>query len=255
VERTPLVDRPWLKTFLGIAGFAIAGAGLLVALWVNFVRPQAATDGRSDESSGVTTSGGATASERQSDSSDPAVVGKCFTAAWIPTGCDAVHHWEAIAVGGACGPAELLVYLGGVPGIDVLRSDANPEVHTVDGRNACFIGAPGGGPVEGSVRDALASPRGDVWRRCIDDRVAREVHCAEPHTAEVIGPPVSGELNCLAQADAYAETSVARFGLHLSVTAKGSEGAQQCVVEVRGDNVLVRSLRNLSAGALPIEPD
>jgi hypothetical protein len=223
---TALVDRPPIKTFLGIAGFAIAVAGLLIGVWVNFLRPQSDVDGGSPGPSTAASPGSSSRTGGPSPLGDTPTVGQCFTAEWMPTGCDVVHHWELIAVDDACGPPELLAYLGGVSGIDVLISDATPLTRTVDGRNGCFIGAPGGGAMEGSMRDALQEAHGDIWRRCIDDRVAREVTCAEPHTDEVVSPPVAGEVNCQALADAYAETSLARFGLELSIGAQGPEGRQ-----------------------------
>jgi hypothetical protein len=249
------VDRPPIKTFLGIAGFAIAVAGLLIAVWVNFARPQGGAIGESPGTSTVTSPGSSTTTDRPSPSTDMLRAGQCFTAELMQTGCDVVHHWEVIAVGDACGPEEVLAYLGGVPGIDVLNAAAEPSARTVDGQDGCLLSSHSGGALEGSVRDVLQRPEGDVWRRCIDDRAAREITCAEPHTAEVVGPPVTGDLDCLAQADEYAETSLARFARELSVVARGPEGGQQCVVEVRGDNVLVRSLRHLGSAALPIEPD
>ncbi len=255
-----LVDRPRVKTFLAIAGFCIALAGFAVVVWVNFIRSEA-SDGSTPPSSAALEED--TPSTDMSDTFEPTTgstdaavgVGQCFTTDWARTGCDALHQYELIASEGPCTTDQALAYLGGISGVDVLRADIAPVVRRIDGRDACALGLSEDARLTHSVRDVLQQRSGDVWRRCIDDRTAREVPCSLPHTAEVVGPASSDDLNCAAQADTYAETSLARFSLDLFVTSRGPEGAQQCVVEKRGQNVLTRSLRHLGSDALPIASD
>jgi hypothetical protein len=247
---TALVDRPGIKTFLAVAGFVIAVSGLAVAVWVNFLRPAPVPGGSSDPSAAPTTSG-----QQPGGSSASLAVGQCFSVDWTETGCNVRHHWELVDMDPPCNPEQALSYLGGIPGIDVLAVDVEPVAHRVGGQGACFLGLPGGDALTTSIRDALRERTGDVWRWCIDDRVAREVPCSAVHTAEVVGPPASGDLTCPAQADRYAETSLSRFSLDLSVSSRGPEGHEQCVIAVRGENVLTHSIRHLGSGAPPIEPE
>jgi hypothetical protein len=147
----------------------------------------------------------------------------------------------------------LLGYLGGAVGADVLRSDLSlSTASTADGGTVCTVGWTDGS-LTGSQRGVLTSPAGDDWRRC---RLATgsEVPCSERHTAEVVfdrsdTQDQTAALNCEARAGQY----VGRPFDQVADELKAVEDGGQCVVEVRGDNVLTASLRNLRSNALPIE--
>jgi hypothetical protein len=76
------------------------------------------------------------------------------------------------------------------------------------------------------------------------------VSCEQPHTTEVVAEASAGEtLDCRERAGDYLGRPFDQVDGDLRLL----EDASRCVVEVRGANVLVSSLRRLGAGALPIE--
>ncbi len=176
------------------------------------------------------------------------VPGTCLDAAGAPTSCAVPHAAEVVATDGSCDVAALLGHLGGVAGEDVLRSTVAPVTRTVAGTETCVVDVPADAPA-GPARDVLLGADGDAWRRC-GDQLGREVSCGQPHTTEVVAEASAGEtLDCRERAGDYLGRPFDQVDGDLRLL----EDASRCVVEVRGANVLVSSLRRLGAGALPIE--
>jgi serine/threonine protein kinase len=174
------------------------------------------------------------------------VVGSCLDHSGAETSCDTGHVAEVFSESADCPAADLLSYLGGRPGEDVLRSEL--LLTSLPG-GGCAVRVPAG-PVTGPSRDALLTRAGDVWRRCSDE-LSREVSCAEPHVAEVIfeQSAATEPLACADRADAYLAIPFDRVSEELRIVEEGP----RCVLEVRGANVLTASLRRLATSALPLE--
>jgi serine/threonine-protein kinase len=175
-------------------------------------------------------------------------VGDCLDAGQATTACDGPHASEVYSTT-ACDDEQLLAYLGGRVGTDVLRSDLSRGETPVDGGTACTVGRPDA-ELDGPNEGVLDGDAGDVWRRCLDTD-SREVPCSDEHTAEVIFVQAAATepLNCTARASDYLETPFDRHSDDLEVIESGST----CLVAVRGNNVLTASLRDLRSTALPLE--
>ena len=175
-------------------------------------------------------------------------VGDCLAADLTPTACDGEHASEVYSTSG-CTSDELVAYLGGRSGSDVLRSDLAIAEIPAEGGTACTVGLPGES-LDGSSDGVLGSDAGDVWRRCTDANSA-EVPCSVEHTAEVIFVQAASTepLNCTARASDYLGTPFDRHSDDLEVVESGST----CLIQVRGDNVLTASVRDLRSTALPLE--
>ncbi|SFP96685.1 Protein kinase domain-containing protein [Geodermatophilus dictyosporus] len=178
----------------------------------------------------------------------PVAPGTCLDAAGTPSSCAIPHAAEVVATDGPCDVATLLGHLGGVAGEDVLRASVVPASRTVDGATVCVVDVPADAP-PGPARDVLLGADDDAWRRCADE-VGREVSCERPHRTEVVAEAVGGTpLDCRQRADSYLGRPFDQVDAELRLLPE----AAACVVEVRGDNVLVASLRRLGTGALPVE--
>jgi protein kinase-like protein len=198
--------------------------------------------GGGDGASGETAGGGPAAPP-------PApAVGTCLDAGGAATSCDVAHAAEVIATDGTCDVEVLLAHLGGVAGEDVLRSSVAPVTRTVGGAPVCVVDVPADASPS-PARDVLLGSTDDAWRRC-GDQAGREVSCGAPHTTEVVAEAAAGEtLDCRARAGAYLGRPFDQVDAELRFLPEDTG----CVVEVRGENVLVGSLRGLGADALPIE--
>jgi hypothetical protein len=175
-------------------------------------------------------------------------VGVCLGAGLATTACDGPHASEVYSTT-ACDDEQLLGYLGGRVGTDVLRSDLALGETPIDGGTACTVGRPDeelDAPNEG----VLDGDEGDVWRRCLDAD-SREVPCSDEHTAEVIFVQADSAepLNCTGRASDYLGTPFDRHSDDLEVVESGAA----CLVAVRGNNVLTASVRDLRSTALPLE--
>jgi serine/threonine-protein kinase len=175
-------------------------------------------------------------------------VGDCLAADRTPTACDGEHASEVYSTSG-CTADELVAYLGGRSGFDVLRSDLALDEVPAEGGTACTVGLPSD-TLDRSSDGVLGGDAGDEWRRCLDANDG-EVPCSEEHTAEVIfvQEQSTDPLNCTARASEYLGTPFDRHSDALDVVESGST----CQVAVRGDNVLTASLRDLRSTALPLE--
>jgi serine/threonine-protein kinase len=227
---------------------AAIAAGALVAVTAAVLAVVIATrpdDGTTDP--GGPQAGGATTEPAGGAATDaPLAVGSCLDAGGVAVSCDSGHAAEVFSASGDCPAADLLAYLGGRPGEDVLRTDL---VLTALPGGGCAVRAPAD-LLTAPSRDVLLGSDGDAWRRC-SDALSREVSCAQPHVAEVVfeQSAATEPLACADRADAYLGAPFDRVSQDLRLVEDGP----RCVLEVRGDNVLTASLRRLGTSALPLE--
>lgn len=250
-EPRAVVDRPRVKTFIQLAGLGIGFAGLVVALIANFVLGSP-DETPSSSGPGATNAGAASPTAVLPQSS--LTVGDCLSDDLGAASCNAPHRYEVVALAAQCDDDELLRYLGGIPGTDVLGPHVEYDAQDVDGVSACLLGSDTTPLATSSARDALLGAAADGWRWCVDSRAGRDVPCSEPHKQEVVAAVAPGPepLDCGSRADDYMETRSANFTFQLSVSGRVVADQQQCVVEALGDNVLTSSIRRLRSNALPL---
>ncbi len=168
-------------------------------------------DGGGAPGSGGATGTSATSADATPDGGSPAsdppagpalAVGDCLAAGGAATACDGAHESEVYSTSG-CSQDQLLAYLGGRAGSDVLRSDLTLAEVSTDAGAACTVGRPGES-LDGSNDGVLGGDDGDVWRRC-QNANSDEVPCSQVHTAEVIFVQADSteSLNCVARASQY----------------------------------------------------
>jgi hypothetical protein len=175
-------------------------------------------------------------------------IGICLNKSYEATPCDAPHAFEVVSRGESCPEDEVLAYLGGSPGQDVLRPDLTFQPGAPGTEAACILQLPAG--AEGmTAKDVLLGDQDDLWRRCLDE-LARDVPCAESHRAEWVSDGVEpGEaVDCTGRADVYLKTPFAQLSDDLELLQQGDG----CLLSVRGDNLLTASLRRLGSAALPM---
>jgi hypothetical protein len=174
-------------------------------------------------------------------------VGTCLDVGGSRTPCDTEHAAEVFNASGDCSSDALLGYLGGAAGEDVLRDNLPINTVILDAATVCSIGSPDG-MLEGPNKDALLGSNGDRWRRC-GDELGRDTSCAGPHKSEVVfDRGASAEpLDCPTRAEAFLGRPYGQVSDDLALRQNG----RLCVIEVRGDNMLTRSLRRLGVGSEP----
>ena len=185
-------------------------------------------------------------------------VGECLDASHAVLPCDAAHVYQLYSEGSRCDSNTMLAFLGGQLPVDVLGDDVRPVALVVDDRPVCALASPVPGPLLANVQDVLASPGGDVWRKCYDSRVVKEVPCSVPHTDEAVYsglPAGSAPLDCAARAETYIGTTLSSLGTALHVTATRQSATYECFVGVDSPNSLTASLRRLGTNSLPISSD
>lgn len=180
--------------------------------------------------------------------------GSCADAGGTAVTCDGPHAYEAVEMSADCSSSALMAYLGGDEGIDVLGPGVGSSVVQIDGSTTCAVTAPAGGTLVSTARESLRSSAGDAWRWCLSQENDTSISCSTSHDREVIGPTgtQTGALNCAARADRYLEVPLRNHDRQLYVTSEQVDGAQRCIVGVRGDNRLTASLRRLRSSSLPI---
>ncbi len=249
----PAVSRGPLRRTLVV--LALAAVLLLAAVvawvaWPEPAGPAAGTDSALTAADTAAPDGGAALDGGAPEGGGTSVPtpGTCLDPGGAATSCAVAHAAEVVATDGPCDAAALLGHLGGVAGEDVLRTSVVPVSRPVGGTSVCVVDVPPEAPA-GAARDVLLGPAGDAWRRC-GDQAGREVSCGQPHTTEVVAEAAAGEtLDCRERAGSYLGRPFDQVDAELRLL----EDASRCVVEVRGTNVLVASLRRLGAGALPVE--
>jgi len=247
--------------WLFLVGLATIGAAVIaIPIWSDRDSPPPQADPRVkgvEPSVNVAPSAGSTERDAARTSPTGHGVGTCLSASQTPAPCDTAHTYEVIA-SGPCSQQLLVSYLGGVSNIDVLGNQLRSESLVLQGARTCALRSAGGATMNSSVRNALASSRGDVLRRCIDGRKEVYVSCSEPHTSEVVyvySSPDSTELNCPAKAARYMGVDPIQLANDLKVTLLEPKGrSPECHVVVAGRNVFTGSLRSIGTQALPISP-
>ena len=202
-QTVPAEPAPARRRWPVVAGLVLALA-VVAAVVIGVVLAGGGDDPGGVQASGTTgaTSGATDAAGSTTEGSPVAAVlavGDCLAADLTPTACDGEHASEVYSTSG-CTADELVAYLGGRSGSDVLRSDLALAEIPAEGGTACTVGLPGGS-LDRSSDGVLSSDAGDVWRRCLDGNDT-EIPCSEEHTAEVIFVQAQStdSLNCVARA-------------------------------------------------------
>lgn len=171
------------------------------------------------------------------------------------TACDSPHNAEIFPSQQTCDQHVVFDYLGGTPTIDVLRRDLQIEERSGVG---CLLEFPGDVELTGSLKNALIGKESDFVRQCYDGRNDRYVSCDKIHTAEVVrtvSAESSEEARCTEAAEVYLGLSLTGFGDQLAVETRETNQFKQCLVKVKGDNVLTATLRNITHSSLPVTAD
>ena len=186
------------------------------------------------------------------------VVGDCLDNGRLPvSSCDFGHRYEVVAVG-ECSAELLIRYLGGDPGIEILRAAHEELMIASSAQRICVVDDPTADVSIRSARDVLTTPTADGWRLCRDSRTSLdELSCAEPHTGEYVKSRTvvgTGPINCSVLAEQYMNLKLPRVSNELAVRAIRADTGPDCLVEVLGNNVLTKSVRNLGTKPVPREP-
>lgn len=156
--------------------------------------------------------------------------------------CLTPHRAQAFVTDGACDEAALGEFISIRAG-DVVR----PDLTIAAQEDRCTVALEGGeltGDLAGSF-GAAGSGAADQLRYCLDRDFAPAL-CGEPHHGEVVGAGSSAD--CTTVAAAYLGIQGTNFPRELEVLARDAN----CVVVVKGENALTRSLRGLGQRTLPI---
>lgn len=166
-----------------------------------------------------------------------------------PKACTTQHAAEVIPDDHGCTVEDFTRYAGGDPRMDVVRADLSLQ----NVAEHCVVRVPDL-LLQESLADLLAEDRGTVLRECHSGTSGDFVPCSETHTGEVVsreGPAQPAEPDCEARAEAYMNTTAQRVFKQLEVTAMTGP-PHRCVVQVRGNNTLETSLRNLGSRAVKL---
>ncbi len=177
--------------------------------------------------------------------------GSCVDAAGLGVSCDVPHFAEVIAPSAGCSAQMLVEYAGGIPHTDVLREDLTAAPLQAIG---CAAIIPSG--LTARVQDGLNSAGHVALRRCQDVN-GRSVGCDQVHVSEfVYDNPGAGpeSISCSAKADTYVDGTYSRHSTKLDAVLVRSGDSASCLVEAKGSNQLVGSLRRLGTSALPLRP-
>ncbi len=163
--------------------------------------------------------------------------------------CHRDHDGEVLAVD-PCTIDSLTAYLGGRPGMDVLRPDlvVGPELGFTCVARFPFL-------LDRQASGALEDDDGSAWRWCRNSRSGADVSCIEPHDEEVVALQAADslqELDCVDEAGEYMSVVWERVQSELDVYEEQLDGARICVVAPRGANSLEGTLKDLGTNSLPL---
>ncbi|WP_461635922.1 hypothetical protein [Glutamicibacter soli] len=169
--------------------------------------------------------------------------------------CDSPHNAEIFAPSQSCNQETLFKYLGGVPGVDVLRRGMDITDATGKG---CMLTLPPEIQLTTTAAMSLTNKNSEFMRQCYDAKTNSDVGCDEIHTAEVVktfAPESTETANCVEAAERYLGISSANFTTQLTVEQQESNDSRRCVVAAKGDNILTATLRDISNSSLPLTAD
>jgi hypothetical protein len=258
-SRVPWGEHPRFKLATGLAGIVslvLAALYLFTPTWFP-TKP-------SGPSSPVTATTEADAANTSPDPSKSPVrpptiaVGSCLTDDGSLVACSAQHRSEVIKVpGDSCGQDDLVRYLSGVPGIDVMVTSPKIIAEGV-ASGYCVVDLPVGVSDvmvwQGHLPDGRSA---DAWRRCFDaDTDDDRIPCSLTHTGEYMGLK-PGVADCAVSFEQYARIRFEEVSDHLSLSRVQipSESSQSCLARVLGGDKLSQSIRDLRTRTLPLIPE
>lgn len=269
--KRPWADNPKLRFAVILLGIVATLVGILVGVRGLLNPTSTVAPTSASPSSATRTSINPPASSESADTgapssaaagaADAAEAGECLAEGGGSVPCTAVHRFETIgAAGEPCDSAAATRYFGGNPSVDVPRVTIEMKF------GACVVSSADQNDWHEPVRDAFAADNDSgFWnelRSCVDDRLSQHavVSCAVKHTGEYVGVAegvVPDAEQCLAAADEYLGASLERGAKpELTAVTLMADGADdsgpQCMVAVRGNNVLTASVRNIRTRALPL---
>ena len=173
-----------------------------------------------------------------------------------PTPCDSPHSREVFAkpAGSPCDASALILYMGGVPGVDLLASgiDAKPLENTED---RCVVERPSGMP-HVSLKDIWTSDNdhngykdGGEFRRCFTLQ-GQATSCDADHASEEFYDAPE-EVDCGKKYEDFSGRPVDR---NIRVTRQPRDHRIVCRAEVQvSTDRLTASVRDLENATLPIK--
>ncbi|MEI2775252.1 MAG: hypothetical protein V9G19_04630 [Tetrasphaera sp.] len=171
----------------------------------------------------------------------------CYAPDQSPVAC-VVEHDSEVFQATTCDAAELITYMGGDPGIEVL---APLPTLTQAEPGSCRASDLSESQRTTSLARFLDTSRGSTIRVCRNSQPRDSFGCDRPHEAELIYSQAD-DVDCAAAFQEYALTPFARFDRELKLTKETQEARVQCWVGVRGTNLLSTSLRKLRDQSLPL---
>lgn len=171
----------------------------------------------------------------------------CLTATGV-VDCTLPHSREIIPVGASACTPDALRELTHAGAEDVLR----PDIRVVmdDSLSVCVAHLPSE-DWTGSLAQGFEGEDDGRLRHCLDDE-GGPVRCDVPHRGEVLAHAVSIS-DCPGMVASAMGTPTSAFPSVLSRQVREGD-PHECVVEVKGENVLVRSLHGLGRRTVPVEP-
>jgi hypothetical protein len=247
---------------IALAVAVIAGLSTIANVWwksnhgqTSSARPPIGISSSAPSSSSAPAGSGTPSSA--SHTSSPQLTSACLDTSKSLVSCDRDHQFEIFSTSGSCTSDALIDYLGGVPGMDTLASGIHLMQLTTKGKDVCVVTPPGSATTY-SARRVFDGAAGDAWRRCLDNRFAnREVSCAGSHTDEFVFTGVLGvgeKLDCASRATRYLGADFSIYAQDLELRTARQGAASQCLISVRGSNLLTASVRRVGTNALPITP-
>lgn len=164
-----------------------------------------------------------------------------------PVSCQVEHDSESHPGVQRCDASYLMGYLGAHEKIDLISEDLKLKG---DGSSCVISGI--ASETRRPLHGILKNKDGDIYRPCIDTN-DRPIGCNAPHAVEIIYRGQEG-IDCQLAYEKFVGSKIDPHRDQIKVVPVPKEGlTMECHVRVTVDNQLLRSLRNLKEGALPIE--
>ena len=177
---------------------------------------------------------------------------RCWTVSRVLIDCREAHRYEEIPQPQACNQAAVIDYLGGLTALDV--SVARPGAAPGGG---CWLDA--GRTVSGSAQGVLQSESAPSWRRCVDQRTAKNVPCSALHSGEYLATGSlrrATDAECQVAAAKYMDQNpgnlIEDLMIHVLPVSSTSTDPARCTILARGNHLLTTSVRALGSRPVPI---